>query len=431
MDRSVLILDEDQDYCNLLREVYSQADYSVTLGVVDQDLSEVLRELLPSIVVIDYKFGEHRGVDLVRLIHSISPESKVIVASAPLPEQTIRGMIMEEIDGLFTKPLKPISFLKRSSELLTEKKHPDQESDRADDSGSVKKQKFSSSAFPGRSLAAKRFIEKLMQVKEFKSRLLLVGAEGSPFRSVAQDLVDSLGRNTEALAFFAAFELNVDSLEAQVNQLKKEGFDSLTVSMLDGEKLTDEDVRTVREIQAADGFAERWKFPIRFIFCIRTELDVLYDRQEVSTSVYMTLGATELVIPSLSECLEDIPRIAQRMIRKIVATNNIGIVPTLDNSAKEYLRSQPWGNGFDELEVLLHGILIKGNLKRLSDKHFLEDSPVSQSDEEQTSPLRRHLVTQRDEYIQAVLKMSGGDISKASSSLGIDIEGIKRFLSQH
>ncbi|MEM9025472.1 MAG: hypothetical protein AAGB06_00915, partial [Verrucomicrobiota bacterium] len=235
----------------------------------------------------------------------------------------------------------------------------------------------------------------------------------------------------EALAFFAAFEMNVDTLEAQVNQLKKEGFDSLTVSMLDGEKLTDEDVRTIREIQATDGFAERWKFPIRFIFCIRTELDVLYDRQEVSTSVYMTLGATELVIPSLSECVEDIPRIAQRMIRKIVATNNIGIVPTLDNSAKEYLRNQPWGNGFDEMEVLLHGVLIKGNLKRLSDKHFLEDSPESHLDEEQASPLRRHLVTQRDEYIQAVLKMSGGDISKASSSLGIDIEGIKRFLNQH
>ena len=120
MERSILILDEDKDYCNLLEEIYSQADYLVTVAENDWDLAKRLIELKPSIVVADYKFGKLRGADLVRLVHQQSAKSKIVVASAPLAEQTIRGLIAEEIDGLFTKPLKPISFLKRSSELLTE-----------------------------------------------------------------------------------------------------------------------------------------------------------------------------------------------------------------------------------------------------------------------------------------------------------------------
>ncbi|MGB0371895.1 MAG: response regulator [Opitutales bacterium] len=432
MERSVLILDEDQDYCNLLEEVYSQAEYDVTIGDLKSDIGKDLARIKPSIVVIDFKFGNYRGVDLVRIVHNHSPESKVIVASAPLPEQTIRGMIMEEIDGLFTKPLKPISFLKRSSELLVEKNElADAQVDATNVQSESNAETFKANSIPGRSLAAKRFLEKLVHVREFKSRLLLVGDEGSPFRAVSKDLIGALGKNTEALSYFEAYGLSVEALESQALQLKKEGFTRLTVAMLDGEKLTDEDVRVIREIQAPQGYSEKWAFPIRFVFCIRTELDTLYDRQEISTSVYMTLGATELVIPSLNECAEDIPQIAQKMIRDFVTSNGLDTMPILEGSAKEYLRNYPWENGFDEMEVLLQSVIVKGNHTRITEKHFTEDATESNIEEEAVSPLRKHLVTQRDEYIQAVLKMSGGDIEKASASLGIDIDGIKRFLAQH
>lgn len=94
---------------------------------------------------------------------------------------------------------------------------------------------------------------------------------------MCKDLVNLRQSSVEALAFFEAFKLDKSSLELQVNQLRTEGFESLAGVIVEAEKLTDDDVQVIREIQASGGLAEQWQFPIRFIFCIRKELDVFYD----------------------------------------------------------------------------------------------------------------------------------------------------------
>ena len=95
MDRSLLILDEDIDYCNLLVEIFTQASYTVAVGSTDWDLKAKLAELKPSIIVLDYKFGKRRGIEIVRDIHAVLPASKVMVVSCSLAEQTIRALIAE------------------------------------------------------------------------------------------------------------------------------------------------------------------------------------------------------------------------------------------------------------------------------------------------------------------------------------------------
>ena len=152
--------------------------------------------------------------------------------------------------------------------------------------------------------------------------------------------------------------------------------------------------------------------------------------QEISTGVYMTLGATELRIPSLSECADDIPQIAQRMIREIATSEGKDKIPALDDGARDYLRTREWEHSFDELEVLLQSVVLRTQKSSISAKMLTSDgSDGGGCVDVGVSPLRQHLISQRDEYIQAVLVMSNGNYEKASSALGIDIKAIKKLLT--
>ena len=433
MDRSLLILDEDIDYCNLLVEIFTQASYTVAVGSTDWDLKAKLAELKPSIIVLDYKFGKRRGIEIVRDIHAVLPASKVMVVSCSLAEQTIRALIAEEIDGLFTKPLKPISFLKRASDLLSQiKVEATPEEAIRGKRGSFMVSGHRLSAFPGRSQASKRFAEKLNQVKAFKSRLLLVGQDGSPFKQVAEDIVEANrldGELSEALIVFDQHNLDFSLLEAQAGQLKSEGFSGIMVAFAQAEKITDEDCVTIRQIQSEGGFLDQHSLQVRFIFCLRSELDTLYDAGDISTNVYMTLGATELKIPSLAECPEDIPLIAQKMLDDLAEARDLPVTPQLDDTARTYLREFPWANGFDELNVCVDSVLSRTADEFITQDHF----PINGDKDtkaESLTPLKRYLLAERDEYVKALVELCDGDLKKAADSLGVTEESIKKLVSK-
>lgn len=430
MERSILILDEDKDYCNLLNEIFSQAGYRVNVAKPSWNIADKLQELEPSIVVLDYRFGNQKGVDLVRLVHDTRASIKVIVASDTLAEQTIRALIEVGIDGLFTKPLKPISFLKRASDLLSETsiQRPEHAALLDAPDGFVVSG-FQISSFPGRSQISRRFAEKLVQVRGFKSRLLLVGEEGAPFRLVAHDLVKEGMDSTDALIFFEKDNLEFSGLAGQAAQLKDEGFTGLVITLLDAEQIADEDTAVIRQIQAPGGLADQWGLNVRFIFCLREELDILYDKSLISTNVYMTLGATELRIPRLRECVEDIPLLAERMLSDLCDIRELTTIPHLDESAKAYLREFPWKQGFDELNVVLDRLLERAHDEVISAEHFPAEDGQAGEREKQT-PLKRYLLQVRDEYVEAVIELCGGDLGRAADSLMVSEGDLRGWLKR-
>ena len=101
-----------------------------------------------------------------------------------------------------------------------------------------------------------------------------------------------------------------------------------------------------------------------------------------------------------------------------------------DESAQNHLKSRSWENDFDELEILLQSVVSKTKSGKISEKHFENNASDARPIAQSVSPLREHLVTQRDEYIQAVIKMSDGNIEKASVTLGFDVDAVKQFLDQ-
>ena len=78
----------------------------------------------------------------------------------------------------------------------------------------------------------------------------------------------------------------------------------------------------------------------------------------------------------------------------------------------------------------MQSIIIKRQKASISREMLTQDgSDASSNFEARASPLRQHLIAQRDEYIQTVLVMSNGNFEKASSALGIDIKAIKKLLA--
>ncbi|HWD88205.1 MAG TPA: response regulator [Mucilaginibacter sp.] len=70
MEKRLLVIDDDQDIRDLVREIFEEDDYTVhCLADVDDIFSEI-SHFRPDVVLIDYKLGISNGADICYQIKS-------------------------------------------------------------------------------------------------------------------------------------------------------------------------------------------------------------------------------------------------------------------------------------------------------------------------------------------------------------------------
>jgi DNA-binding NtrC family response regulator len=155
---------------------------------------------------------------------------------------------------------------------------------------------------------------------------------------------------------------------------------------------------------------------IRFIFCLSEDLDTLYDRGLIDENLYLLTSSSELAVPGLDECRDDVPLLAQQILVREAAVRKLASVPRLDVGAKSFLRDQKWPGNFTELQQIVLGGLshLRGNTVTRAN---LEKSGLPGA--MPAIELRQHLIRLRDEYVQAAYLLSGEDRLLASEVLGV------------
>ncbi|HLW79373.1 MAG TPA: response regulator, partial [Terriglobia bacterium] len=80
---NILVVDDDLETRNLLRELLSEEGYKVTVSASGEDALEVGKQELFDVIISDMKLGpELSGLDVLRAYKSIQPESEVILITA-------------------------------------------------------------------------------------------------------------------------------------------------------------------------------------------------------------------------------------------------------------------------------------------------------------------------------------------------------------
>ena len=295
-NRSILIVDDDRDFLDLLGEILSQGGYSV---IATQNPSEVLLKIesapqKPAAIIIDQKMDGLTGVELLKKIRASHPSLPVVVVSGFLDNSTAQEMINLGVSGIFFKPLNIFALLKRLEDISK---------GLAKSSGIVPALVGSIKGFTRMPFGNSKdlFFKRLESLGSFKGNLLLVGDAQSPFIAVAEEIVSKSPQNSSG-------EKLIDWMPAYADpaRLKKalSGLSSATILVKDILLLTAAERSTLiksshtQKTPADQNSADFSDLPpLRYIFCLVDELDQLYEKKLIDDEFYLFLGNLELRLP--------------------------------------------------------------------------------------------------------------------------------------
>jgi len=176
-----------------------------------------------------------------------------------------------------------------------------------------------------------------------------------------------------------------------------------------------------REIERVGG-RRRIAIDVRVLAATNTRLPERITRGEFREDLYYRLRVVEIALPPLRERREDIPKLVRHFLERFAAREGRP-APTLDRDAFAALLAHDFAGNIRELENLLEGAaaLSRGGVIRSEDLQWLPSRAVLRRADAPDAPAEDgpNLRALENRHIQRVLKMAGGNKSRAARLLGI------------
>ena len=103
----VLVVDDDQEFCDSLWQVLNQRGFRVALAHSETQGIEKMLESSCDVAIVDLKLGDGDGLNVIKMIEEKSPHAQTIVISGfdDAAEQARNAMTENRIRGFFKKPI--------------------------------------------------------------------------------------------------------------------------------------------------------------------------------------------------------------------------------------------------------------------------------------------------------------------------------------
>jgi DNA-binding NtrC family response regulator len=115
----VLVVDDDEDLCETLWDVFRENKYRVCLAHTAQEAADRLRGRDHRVVLIDMKLPEGNGGDVLRLVREIAPTARTVLIAGYRGEmeQLIGQVLSEGADEVCYKPFDVAKLLETVNKL--------------------------------------------------------------------------------------------------------------------------------------------------------------------------------------------------------------------------------------------------------------------------------------------------------------------------
>ncbi len=102
--RRVLIVDDDQDFCESLADILKGAGYAVAAAATAREALEKARSLSPGVSLVDVRLGGDNGTELVRILRQDAPGSLCVMMTAYAAADTVIRALKAGAHDYITKP---------------------------------------------------------------------------------------------------------------------------------------------------------------------------------------------------------------------------------------------------------------------------------------------------------------------------------------
>lgn len=449
MNQNILIIDDERNIRRTLDMILSGEGYQVFTCASAQAGLDTLKKERIHLVLLDIVMPEISGLDLLPKLLEVRPNLAVIMISGHGNVQNAVLAIKRGAYDFMEKPLDRDKVLMAISRALQTRKL-------AAENRHLKQQIEGRYEMVGQSPALTEIRNQIARVAPTNGRVLILGESGTgkeliaravhkmshraknPFikvncAAIPEELIESELFGSDRGAFTGAVRTRDGKfLQADGGTLFLDEIGDMSLAV---------QAKVLRALEQGEfervGGAKTFRVDVRVIAATNKNLHAEVEQGKFREDLYFRLNVVPLTAPPLRERREDIPALAEHFLNAYADEN--GFLPkTLSVEARDLLLQYDWPGNIRELKNLVErlSIMVSGDTIYPGDLPTLDGMTIPK--QSSTFPdlgagktLRQVREAVERHYIAEALVRHKGNVTRASSALGIERTNLHKKIKQY
>jgi len=426
----VLIVEDEQEICDVVRDYLENKGYEVTTAATCAQAEQVWRAARPDVAVLDHSLPDGNSLSLIPRLKAFDSTVRVIILTGYGSIDLAVEAIKQGAEQFLTKPAELATLhivIQRS--LENQRNHRRQLAER------TRLRRQTLDPFLGRSVRVQELAEYAHKVASSESPVLIQGETGTGKGVLARWMHQNGPRASEPFVDLNCGGLSHEFLESELFGHERGAFTGAVQSKAGLLEIAHRGTVFLDEIGDVDlavqpkllkvleekqfrrlGDVRDRRVDIRLIAATHQVMARLVQDKQFRGDLYFRISTIPITVPPLRERVEDIPMLSTHILTNLAAdigTRELG----LTEGAVRALQGYSWPGNIRELRnVLERAVLITGK-PILEEKDLRFDIQVEQH--LTASGKLRTLEEIERQYIEQVLRRENGRVENAARTLGI------------
>ena len=446
--KHILVVDDDQDSCELLREIFSAEGWQVDTALTPSQAFNLAKKETIDLVVSDVNLEANQsGLDLLKDLRAQCPV--ILVTGFGTLDSAVEAA-REGAWDFISKPFKVQEVVATARRALAQ--------DRSRTTGRTAEQlsaPYEQGGLLGRSPVMIGLYKEIARVAPTRSTVLIVGDSGTGKELVARSIHQHSTRSSGPFVAVNCGALTETLLEAELFGHVRGAFTGavgdrkgLWEEATGGTLFLDEvgetspafQVKLLRALQESEirrvGSSRSTQVDARVLAATNRNLEREVKTGKFREDLFYRLSVVTLRVPALSERRTDIPLLAERFLSLVLDREGHRQI-TLSEETVRTLVAYDWPGNVRELESAIEYAVLHARGNEI----VPDDLPVKLQSDQVRSAARSPLsalfedLPALDElerrYLLYVLEVAGGNRTRAAEILGIDRRTLYRMIERH
>lgn len=438
---TILLVDDEVAHLKTLERVFTKEGYNVLTAEGGEEALDIIREQSVQLVITDLMMPDFDGIDLLKLVKTLRPESETILMTAfGTVERAVQGM-KEGAYDFITKPIKRATILKSARQALERQALVAENRALKARIAELRGER----TIVGRSTSLRSALQLVGQVAPSDVTVLLTGESGTGKELFARMIFERSDRAQKPFVAVNCAALPESILESELFGYEKGAFTGANERKIgkfeaadNGTLLLDEigelspqvQVKLLRVLQEGEfdrvGATTPTKVDVRIIAATNRDLEEEIRTGNFREDLYYRLNVVNIQIPPLRDRADDVPLLAEHFLQRFREKNRRDI-HGFASEALRALASYSWPGNVRELENVIERAVVLDRDGVINTDDLPEQ--VSETPREERSlmiPLGTSLEEIERRVIHETLRMTDGDKKLAAKLLGIATRTIYR-----
>lgn len=440
----ILIVDDEIAIRDSLRFVLEEEGYKCVTAADGEEALSIISNKKIDIVISDIKMPKLDGIELLKKVSEISPETFFIIMTAYAAVDTAVDALRK---GAYDYIIKPVEF----DDLIVRVKRLAEFKMLSEENKALRQRVSSDSGYKsiiGESHLMKKIFKIIDQAAPTNSNILIQGKSGTGKELVARAIHQKSLRADKVFLPINCGAISESLIESELFGHKKGSFTGAMEDKLGLFKVADGgtlfldeigdlplnlQVKLLRALEDKEflpvGGTKPVKTNVRLIAATNQNLYEMAKKGDFREDLYYRLNVVEIKLPSLNEKKEDIPLLVNHFIEKYCNEMGRKIIG-IENDAIKSLMAYNWQGGVRELENVIERSIIfaqddKIKLDDLTDQ-IKGNTPI----DGYPNSLKEALKGFEKEHILNTIKKCNFNKEEAAKSLAIGLSSLYRKMEE-